>query len=76
VPGCGVEEQGGGVTGNQRLAPLSQYRVIYGDDWPTIEYMDDRESAQRLAADVGGEIECYVFRIGWVKWCESMIEKQ
>lgn len=60
-----------------REQPISPYRIIqrHGNGQATIEYADDRGAAQQHVADVGGVIECYIFGVGWVNWCEAMIEE-
>jgi hypothetical protein len=47
----------------------------HGKGIANIEYADDRESALQHQADVGGIVEVYIPGIGWVRWCEAMIEK-
>lgn len=50
-----------------RHLPIAQYRIIqrHGNGTATIEYADDRSDAIDHASQVGGEIECYVYGIGW-----------
>lgn len=50
-----------------RHMPLSRYRIIqrHGNGKATIEYADERVDAIDHARQVGGEIECYVYGIGW-----------
>ena len=50
-----------------RTEPLARYRIIqrHGGGQATIEYADERADAISHQAKVGGEIEVYVYRIGW-----------
>lgn len=62
---------------SERGQPVSTYRIVqrHGNGKATIDYTDDRDSAVTHAADVGGVVECYIWGIGWVPWCEEMIER-
>lgn len=47
--------------------PLSRYRIIqrHGNGKATIEYADERDDAIDHASQAGGDIEVYVYGIGW-----------
>jgi hypothetical protein len=50
-----------------RTEPLSRYRIIrrHGGGQAAIEYADERADALSHQAEVGGEVEAYVYGIGW-----------
>jgi hypothetical protein len=50
-----------------RHEPFHRYRIIerHRPTTATVRYTDDRASAVQHAADVGGEVEVYVYGIGW-----------
>jgi hypothetical protein len=50
-----------------RIQPIARYRIVqrHGKGIANIEYADDRESALQHQADVGGDVEVYVYGIGW-----------
>jgi hypothetical protein len=47
--------------------PIAKFRIVqrHGCGKATIEYTDCRSSAVQHAQEVGGEVECYVYGIGW-----------
>jgi hypothetical protein len=55
------------MTNYTRHEPFHRYRIIerHRPTTATIRYTDDRASAVQHAADVGGEVEVYVYGIGW-----------
>lgn len=54
--------------GNYRVVATSEYGA-------TLSYAETIEDAKAIAEAVDGVIECYVFGIGWVKWCAAMRAK-
>jgi hypothetical protein len=46
------------------------FRVVHPDK--SKSYCIDIANAEALQAKHGGTIQCYVYGIGWVKWCEAM----
>ena len=56
------------MSDEQRLKPISKYRIVQPLDKPTtakIDYTDDRETAVQHAAKTGGFAEAFVYGIGW-----------
>jgi hypothetical protein len=52
------------------------YRIVSGGaDSAVLEYAYHIESAKAFASLMDGEIEAYVYGIGWVPWLPSMSEK-
>ena len=52
------------------------YRIVSGGaDSAVLEYAYHIESAKAFASLMDGEIEAYVYGIGWVPWLASMSEK-
>jgi hypothetical protein len=55
------------MTSYVRHEPFQKYRIIerHRPTTATIRYTDDRASAVQHAIQVGGEVEVYVYGIGW-----------
>jgi hypothetical protein len=51
------------------------FRVVHQPGDGT-SYAIDSATAKALRAEHGGRIQCYVYGIGWVTWCEAMNEQE
>ena len=52
------------------------YRIVSGgSNSAVLEYAYHIESAKAFALLLDGEIECYIYGIGWVPWLPAMSEK-
>lgn len=49
------------------------YRIVSeANPKEILEYAETSDHAVAIAAKVGGFVQCYVWGIGWVRWCEAM----
>lgn len=49
------------------------YRVVEGA-FGNVRYFYSIEEAKKNRDWCNGQIECYVYGYGWVRWCEAMRE--
>jgi hypothetical protein len=57
------------------MSNKQDFRVVHATGQGT-SYAIDIANAKAIQAEHGGRIECYIYGVGWVTWCEAMKERK